>query len=62
VKPKDKAVRDPLRKVSKVLPVKKGYASRIKREISRKYAFGSVVLGVGQFGKVFMGENKNDHS
>lgn len=33
---------------------------RVKREISRKYKFKQTVLGMGQYGKVFLAENKND--
>ncbi|CDW90587.1 protein kinase domain containing protein [Stylonychia lemnae] len=58
MKPQDKQTKDTLQKVSKVTP--KGAANRGKREISRKYKFGSVVLGIGQYGKVFLAENKND--
>ena len=48
--------KSPVKKVTKVTP------SRTKREISRKYNFGQTVLGVGQYGKVFLATNKNDPS
>eukprot|EP00347_Sterkiella_histriomuscorum_P008716 403344026 len=65
MKPKDREVHSPIQKVNKIVPsAKNGYKEgvRQRREISRKYRFGSTVLGVGQYGKVFLAQNKNDPS
>lgn len=60
MKPKDVHTKDSVVKKNKVNPTKNSKDSRYKREISRKYKFGSTVLGMGMYGKVFLAENKND--
>lgn len=63
MKPKDRDVKSPIHKINKITPnktTKDGKPQR--REISRKYRFGTTVLGMGQYGKVFLAQNKNDPS
>lgn len=52
--PKNKDVQNPIHKANKVSPSNKSKENRTRREISRKYKFGAQVLGVGQYGKVFL--------